>query len=400
MDLEPAGALATAGLVAKTIEGDAGKTAHTVAVGERCKNCDAPLAGPYCHHCGQFGHVHRSLLHLLEELVHGILHFDTRSWRTLPLLFGRPGLLTRRYIDGQRTRYVSPLALFLFCVFLMFFVFSTVAGSSSSSRTQTAAELEQSRQEISKELDSGRKRVAELEAKLAQAKTPDEREDAADDLKDARSDLHDSEVGLSELNAALTVSTKDSPSPKDPAVVQSEAAAQGPASQSPAAGEKPVTHRGWQETLERLGREQAQSHPTFSRIALHAAENPDLTFYKLKNSAYKFAFLLIPISLPFLWLMFFWRRGVTMYDHAIFTLYGLSFLSLWWALIALASKNHVTAGIAGVALLYQPVHLFLQLKETYALRWFATLWRTIALLMAGCLVLCLFMFLVLFISLS
>jgi hypothetical protein len=72
MDLEPAGALATAGLVAKTIEGDVGKTAHTVAVGERCKNCDAPLAGPYCHHCGQFGHVHRSLLHLLEELVHGI----------------------------------------------------------------------------------------------------------------------------------------------------------------------------------------------------------------------------------------------------------------------------------------------------------------------------------------
>lgn len=389
MDLEPAGALATAGLVAKTIEGDAGKTGHGVAVGERCKNCNAQLAGPYCHQCGQFSHVHRSLLHLLEELVHGILHFDTRSWRTLPLLFGRPGLLTRRYIDGQRTRYVSPLALFLFCVFLMFFVFSTVGGSSVGSRSQTAAELEQSRQDIAKEIDSGRKHVAEAEAKLAQAKTQDEREDAAGDLTDARSDLHDSEVELSELSAASTVSTKDSASQKDPTAVPDQAS-----------GQKPVTHRGWPETLERLGREQAQSHPTFSRIALHAAENPDLTLYKLKNSAYKFAFLLIPISLPFLWLMFFWRKGVTTYDHAIFTLYGLSFLSLWWALIALASKSHVTAGIGGAALLYQPVHLFLQLKETYALGWFATLWRTIAVLLAGCFVLCLFMFLVLFISLG
>ena len=389
MDLEPAGALATASLVAKTIEGDVGKTAHGVAIGERCKNCDAELAGPYCYKCGQFGHVHRSLLHLLEELVHGILHFDTRSWRTLPLLFGRPGLLTRRYIDGQRTRYVSPLALFLFCVFLMFFVFSTVAGSHSGARIQTVAELDQSRQDIAKEIDSGRKRVAAAEAKVAQAKTQDDREDAEDDLRDARSDLRDSEAGLSELNAALTVSTKDNASPKDPAAAPNQAT-----------DEKPVTHRGWPETMARLGREQAQSHPTFSRIALHAAENPDLTLYKLKNSAYKFAFLLIPISLPFLWLMFFWRNGVTMYDHAIFTLYGLSFLSLWWALIALASQNHVTAGIAGVALLYQPVHMFLQLRETYALRWFATLWRTIALLMAGCFVLCLFMFLVLFISLG
>ena len=395
MDLEPAGALATAGLVAKTIEGDAGKTAHAVSVGEPCKNCDAQLTGSYCHQCGQFGHVHRSLLHLLEELVHGILHFDTKSWRTLPLLFGRPGLLTRRYIDGQRTRYVSPLALFLFCVFLMFFVFSSVVGSSTNSRVKTAGELEQSRQDIAKEIESGRKQVAKAEAKVAQAKTADEREDAAGDLADARSDLHDTEIALSELSAASTANANDNASPKDSASPKDQAV-----TQNQPAGQDQRTHLGWPATLERLGREQAQSHPTFSRIALHAAENPALTLYKLKNSAYKFAFLLIPISLPFLWLMFFWRKGVTLYDHAIFTLYGLSFLSLWWALIALASKSHVTEGIGGVALLYQPVHLYLQLKETYALGWFATLWRTFALLLAGCFVLCLFAFLVLFISLS
>jgi hypothetical protein len=63
------------------------------------------------------------------------------------------------------------------------------------------------------------------------------------------------------------------------------------------------------------------------------------------------------------------------------------------------AKSHVTS-LAETAVLFQPVHLFLQLKETYALRWFATLWRTIALLVAGCIVLGLFTLLVLFISLG
>lgn len=376
MDLEPAGALATAGLVAKEIEGNAGKTAHRVHVREQCANCSAQLAGPYCHQCGQIAHVHRSLLHILEELVHGILHFDTRSWRTLPLLFGRPGLLTRRYIDGQRTRYVSPLALFLFSVFLMFFVFSTLAGSKASSRTRTAAELEESRKDLSQEIDSEHKRVAKAEAQVAQAKTAEEREEADGELADARSDLHDSETSLADLDLVVGTSSKD-PVPN-----------------------RNETHVKWPATMDRIARTQSQTHPTLARIAQHVADNPDLMLYKMKNSAYKFAFMLIPISLPFLWLMFFWRKGVTMYDHAIFTLYGLSFLSLWWALVALLGKSHVTQDLAAPALMYQPVHLFMQLKETYALSWFAATWRTIALLVAGGIVLGLFTLLILFISLS
>ena len=372
MDLEPAGALATAALVAKEIEGDAGKTAHGDGVGQRCGNCGTQLEGPYCHQCGQMGHVHRSVLHLLEELAHGILHFDTKSWRTLPLLVARPGLLTRRYIDGQRTRYVSPLALFLFSVFLMFFVFSTVPGSSANSRA-TAAEQEAARKELSKDIEQGRKRVTEAEAKVAQAKTAQEREDAADELTDARSDLHASEFALSSMNVVSALNPKDAAADRN---------------------------QGWPAILKRIALEQSQTHPKLAHLASHAAENPDLTLYKLKNSAYKFAFMLVPISLPFLWLMFFWRKGVTMYDHTIFTLYGLSFLSLWSALIALMAKSPVTVGLACIALMYQPVHLFLQLKETYALGWFATLWRTIAVQVAGSVVLCLFVLLVLFISLG
>ena len=34
-----------------------------------------------------------------------------KIWRTLPMLAWRPGELTRRYIEGERARFVSPMAL-------------------------------------------------------------------------------------------------------------------------------------------------------------------------------------------------------------------------------------------------------------------------------------------------
>src|SRR5690348_6887463 len=106
IDLESAGAAVTATLAARELESGAGQQhAHAHAAG-KCANCSTTLAGAYCHSCGQSAHVHRSLWHMIEEGMHGVLHFDTKSWRTLPLLVARPGLLTRRYIDGQRARYV------------------------------------------------------------------------------------------------------------------------------------------------------------------------------------------------------------------------------------------------------------------------------------------------------
>jgi Protein of unknown function (DUF3667) len=83
---------------------------------ENCQNCGAKLTGEYCHECGQHGHVHRSVLHVIEEVFHGITHFDSRTWRSLPMLAFRPGTLTRNYVMGQRARYVPPFAMFLFSI--------------------------------------------------------------------------------------------------------------------------------------------------------------------------------------------------------------------------------------------------------------------------------------------
>lgn len=84
------------------------------------------LIGPHCHRCGQKAHVHRTLSAFLHDLLHGALHFEGKIFRTLPLLVWKPGELTRRYIAGERARFVGPMALFLFSVFLMFAVFQIV----------------------------------------------------------------------------------------------------------------------------------------------------------------------------------------------------------------------------------------------------------------------------------
>ncbi len=125
--IEGVGDALTGGIVARQFEPGAGETDEG-SHGTACLNCGAALTGPYCHQCGQAAHVHRSLAAFWHDLAHGVLHFEGKIWRTLPLLAWRPGQLTRRYIEGERARFVSPMALFLFSVFLMFAVFHAVGG--------------------------------------------------------------------------------------------------------------------------------------------------------------------------------------------------------------------------------------------------------------------------------
>ena len=120
--IESIGEAVTGGMIARTLEPAAGEASE--AAGRNCLNCAAPLDGPYCRQCGQKAHVHRSVGAIVHDLVHGILHLDGKFWRTLPLLAWRPGELTRRYAHGERAKFVSPMAMFLFSVFLMFAVLS------------------------------------------------------------------------------------------------------------------------------------------------------------------------------------------------------------------------------------------------------------------------------------
>lgn len=104
----------------------------------RCRNCNTPLQGPFCHYCGQPDkNLMRFFPALMRELLEDFLDFDSRFFRTLrPLLF-QPGKLTRDYLDGRRFRYVTPLRLYLFSSIVFFFLAALL--TSDQIKVETAA---------------------------------------------------------------------------------------------------------------------------------------------------------------------------------------------------------------------------------------------------------------------
>jgi hypothetical protein len=90
-------------------------THDPVTPGDRCVTCGTPLAGRYCHECGEKRRepADLTLRAFAHYAVEAVTNADSKLYRTLRLLASRPGLLTREFITGRRTRYVAPLQLFL-----------------------------------------------------------------------------------------------------------------------------------------------------------------------------------------------------------------------------------------------------------------------------------------------
>lgn len=88
---------------------------------ERCLNCGARLQGPHCHTCGQ---PLKGLVRPLRSIVHDALdtlfEYDSRIWRTLLPLYLLPGRITLDYLAGKRIRFVLPFRLFFVMTVLSF----------------------------------------------------------------------------------------------------------------------------------------------------------------------------------------------------------------------------------------------------------------------------------------
>jgi uncharacterized protein DUF3667 len=116
-EVETAGVLSLGGFFRRH------KSEELLPVGTPCPNCSAPLAGPWCHACGQLGEdFHRSAYKLLRESFGEFADLDNRLWKTLPNLLFRPGRLTRAYLDGHRAPQVPPLRLFLVILLALFLI--------------------------------------------------------------------------------------------------------------------------------------------------------------------------------------------------------------------------------------------------------------------------------------
>ena len=289
-----------------------------------CLNCTTPLVGDYCHACGQRGHVHRTLTAFFHDLLHGVLHFEGKIWRTLPLLAWHPGKLTRRYIDGERARFVSPIALFLFSVFLMFAVVNWVGGPADVDAGQ---------------IQSG------LKADVAQS------EAAIRTLEAERARIVAARGDTGEIDAKLK------------------------AARDEAGLEKAIAKDGARGAVARI----SDDVPAWLAAPLtRAADKPALTLYKVQNNAYKYSWALIPLSLPFLWLLFPFSRRFRLYDHMVFVTYSLAFMTLLVIVASLLGAVGL-AVLAGMTMILPPIHMYRQLKAAYGLSQFGALWRTVLL---------------------
>lgn len=145
--------------------------------GDPCKNCGTPLEGWYCYSCGQNADTHhRSIWHLIWEAIEGMFHLDGRLANTLPLLFFRPGVLAKDYMEGRIVRHVPPFRTFL--VALLLFIFA--AEHAIHSAQHHSEEARHKRAEL---LSTPQGRAAEADRLRAEAvKDRDER------LKEATTD--------------------------------------------------------------------------------------------------------------------------------------------------------------------------------------------------------------------
>ena len=98
--------------------------------------------------------------------------------------------------------------------------------------------------------------------------------------------------------------------------------------------------------------------------------------YKIKTNGYKFSWLLVPLSIPFMWPLFFWRRNVRAYDHAVFVTYSISFMMLLLIFVSLLGLAGVGSGfIALIMMFVPPLHIYKQLRGTYGLSRFGAFVR-------------------------
>jgi hypothetical protein len=360
------------GIVARAVEPATGLDTAGHTTEQRCLNCGTALVGSYCHDCGQKGHVHRTLHAFAHDLLHGVLHFEGKIFRTLPKLLFKPGELTRRYIAGERARFVSPLALFLFSVFTMFAVMGLL-GSPLDSLGQ-----EQATSEV-------RAEAARLDSSLANLRLQrDTLAARGGDVTALNNDIREAQIARDLLGAA------GAPTPLPTASGKAAASDPRPAGQAQLSFDReessPTT------TVNVAGAKVIGFQPksAFDKAYRAAKANPKLLIYKVQTNAYKFSWALIILSVPFMALLFLWRWR-PLYDHAVFVTYSITAASI----VAILGSLLVLAGVPAdpvltAATLFLPWHMYRQLRGGYGLTRLSALWRTVALVIFANLALSLF----------
>jgi hypothetical protein len=87
-----------------------------------CKNCGDIVEKNFCSNCGQKRkELDASFKELLIEVLNETFSLDSKLFKTIKILFLKPGQLSIEYLKGKRVKYITPFRLYLI-ISILFFV--------------------------------------------------------------------------------------------------------------------------------------------------------------------------------------------------------------------------------------------------------------------------------------
>ena len=111
--------------------------------GTECLNCRTPLSisEKYCHYCGQLNSTKRiTLSDFIEEFFANFYAYDSKLRNSIISIFTRPGVLAKRFNNGERTNFANPFRLFLSVSILLFISFNLTKGNYKEPTNQNEIE--------------------------------------------------------------------------------------------------------------------------------------------------------------------------------------------------------------------------------------------------------------------
>lgn len=82
---------------------------------DRCPTCGTERSGPYCSHCGQprIDRTERTFVRIIAGILRDLAGLDGPFFRSVRMLFLRPGTMAADHCSGRTVPYFAPFKLYL-----------------------------------------------------------------------------------------------------------------------------------------------------------------------------------------------------------------------------------------------------------------------------------------------
>ncbi len=313
-----------------------------------CFSCGTKIDGLYCSGCGQKNDDYRrSIFSLFGELVGSFTSLEARIWRTWAALLFRPGKVAREFADGKRTKWSSPVRVFI-AMSIIVFGFLSITNTQLVSLDIDIARKDGVNKPTS-ELTASDLKV-ETKARYFQTQKQIEQRNKARDF-DLINIWLDKTVGIG-METDKTNELDDTERQNDKNTDQ----------------DSDLSVSADLQDLDKKSRNQIRE------MLYLAIKNPTNINSIIYNWLPKIVIIMMPITM-LLGYLFIRRRGnALLYDHLVHVAYihsvGFFMILLGILLMKILPGNWVALGLFGIMLIYIPISI----KTMFGRGWLKTMW--------------------------